>query len=92
MRLDHCFRSSAPDRVRIAIALERLAGDSRTGRFCHGDTPMLADCGLVPQIHSAQRFECWPGDVPTVMRGFDHCMRLPAFASTRPSAHPDAPP
>ena len=32
-------------------ALERLlADDPRTGAFCHGDTPGLADIALVPQV------------------------------------------
>jgi maleylacetoacetate isomerase/maleylpyruvate isomerase len=72
-------------------AIERhLAGHPATGRFCHGDTPTLADCALVPQIHNAQRFKCNLEQVPTVMRVFDACMALDAFAKTQPSACPDA--
>jgi maleylacetoacetate isomerase/maleylpyruvate isomerase len=72
-------------------AVERqLAGDPRTGRFCHGDTPTLADCTLVPQIHNAQRLECRLDHVPTVMRVFETCMQLDAFAKTQPSAYPEA--
>jgi maleylacetoacetate isomerase len=72
-------------------AVERqLAGDVRTGRFCHGDTPTLADCVLVPQIHNAHRMDCRLDHVPTVMRVFDECMRLDAFAKTQPSAYPEA--
>jgi maleylacetoacetate isomerase len=68
----------------------RLAGDARTGRFCHGDTPTLADCALVPQIFNARRFDARLEHVPTVMRVFDECMRLDAFAKTQPSAYPEA--
>ena len=68
---------------------KRLAHDPRTGRFCHGDTPTLADCVLVPQIHNAQRFECRLDHVPTVMRVFGACMALDAFAKTQPSAYPE---
>lgn len=72
-------------------AVEReLAGRAMTGRFCHGDTPTLADCVLVPQIFNAQRFDCRLDHVPTVMRVFDECMRLPAFSAAQPSACPDA--
>jgi maleylacetoacetate isomerase len=72
-------------------AVERqLAGHPATGRFCHGDAPTLADCTLVPQIFNAQRFDCRLDHVPTVMRVFDECMRLPAFEGAQPSRCPDA--
>jgi maleylacetoacetate isomerase len=67
-----------------------LAGHAATGKFCHGDSPTLADCALVPQIHNAQRFDCRLDHVPSVMRVFEHCMTLDAFAKTQPSACPDA--
>ena len=72
-------------------AVERqLASQPATGRFCHGDAPTLADCILVPQIFNAQRFECRLDHVPTVMRVFAECMRLPAFDGAQPSRCPDA--
>lgn len=72
-------------------AVERqLAGHPDTGRFCHGDTPTMADCTLVPQIFNAQRFDCRLDQVPTVMRIFGACMALDAFSKTQPSACPDA--
>jgi maleylacetoacetate isomerase/maleylpyruvate isomerase len=58
--------------------------------FCHGNTPTLADCCLVPQIFNARRFDCRLDHVPQVMRVFDACMKLPAFERTRPEACPDA--
>jgi maleylacetoacetate isomerase len=74
----------------LEVVERRLAADARTGRFCHGDTPTLADCTLVPQIFNAQRYVCRLDHVPTVMRVFDECMRLEAFAKTQPSAYPEA--
>ncbi len=78
----------------VAVGLEsierQLAGDAATGRFCHGETPTLADCVLVPQIFNAQRFDCPLDTVPTVMRVFDACMQLPAFIDSQPSRCPDA--
>ena len=68
----------------------QLAGSSATGRFCHGDTPTLADCVLVPQIFNAQRLACRTDHVPTVMRIFEACMALDAFSRSQPSAAPDA--
>jgi maleylacetoacetate isomerase len=70
--------------------LERQLASPATGRFCHGDTPTLADVTLVPQIFNAQRFECRLDHVPTVMRVFEACMALPAFDATQPSKCPDA--
>ncbi len=70
--------------------VERQLSDSRTGSFCHGDMPTIADICLVPQIANAQRFECRLDHVPTVMRVFDACMKLPAFDLTQPSKCPDA--
>jgi len=63
---------------------------ARPGTYCHGETPTLADCVLVPQIFNARRFDCRLDHVPQVMRVFDACMKLDAFERTRPEACPDA--
>ena len=60
------------------------------GTFCHGETPTMADCLLVPQIFNARRFQCRLEHVPNVMRVFDACMAMDAFESTRPERCPDA--
>jgi len=70
--------------------VERQLTDARTGRFCHGDAPTLADLTLVPQIFNAQRLSCRLDHVPTVMRVFEACMALDAFEQTRPEKCPDA--
>jgi maleylacetoacetate isomerase len=70
--------------------VERQLNDPRTGMFCHGDAPTIADIALVPQIFNAQRFDCRLDHVPTVMRVFEACMKLPAFDLTQPSKCPDA--
>ena len=71
-------------------AVERQLADARTGLFCHGDAPTLADVALVPQIANARRFDCRLDHVPTVMRIHAECMKLPAFDATQPSKCPDA--
>ncbi len=72
-------------------ALEaHLAGASDTGRFCHGDTPTLADCFLVPQVFNAVRFNVDMTPYPTIMRIDAACQEVPAFAAAHPSKHPDA--
>lgn len=72
-------------------ALERqLAAHPATGRFCHGDTPTMADCCLVPQLYNARRFECDLSGYPTLLAIDERCAALPAFADARPEAQPDA--
>jgi maleylacetoacetate isomerase/maleylpyruvate isomerase len=72
----------------LAVVEHRL--QQAPAAFCHGESPTLADCTLVPQIFNAQRFDCRLDHVPQVMRVFDRCMRLDAFSNTRPEACPDA--
>ena len=55
-----------------------------------GGIKAIADITLVPQIFNARRFDCRTDHVPQVMRVFDACMKLDAFAKTQPSACPDA--
>lgn len=56
-----------------------------TGRFCHGDSPGMADCTLIPQLYNATRWGV----------GFDHLPRIMAVAKTCQTndafqqAHPD---
>jgi maleylacetoacetate isomerase/maleylpyruvate isomerase len=63
---------------------------ARPSTFCHGESPTLADCVLVPQVMNAQRFDCRLEHVPHVRRIFDTCLQLPAFADTQPARCPDA--
>jgi maleylacetoacetate isomerase len=71
-------------------AVERQLESPFTGRYCHGETPTLADVVLVPQIFNAQRFNCQLSHVPKVMQVFEACMLLDAFSSTQPANCPDA--
>ena len=72
-------------------ALERQLAQSRdTGLFCHGDTPTMADCCLVPQLYNARRFDCDLSSFPTVVTIGTRCEALEAFARARPEAQPDA--
>ena len=69
---------------------EHLAGDSRTGRFCFGDTPTMADACLVPQVFNAQRFKTDMARFPTIQRIHDQALQLDAFARAAPGVQPDA--
>ena len=75
--------------VESGLAVVERQLEANPGLFCHGDTPGLADCVLVPQIFNARRFDCSTEHVPQVMRVFDACMKLPAFEQTRPENCPD---
>ncbi len=68
-----------------------LASHPSTGRFCHGDTPTLADLCLYAQVHNNRRFNIDIADYPTIARIFDACDALPAFADAAPMRQPDAP-
>lgn len=74
----------------LAAFEQLLATDARTGRFCHGDTPTLADCCLVPQVFNAQRFQLDLSPYPTIMRIHAACAELPAFQQAHPAQQPDA--
>lgn len=74
----------------LAAVETLLARDGRTGTFCYGDTPTLADCCLIPQIANAQRMNCDLSQMPTIMRIYDACLALEAFANAAPDKQPDA--
>ena len=70
-------------------AFERQLVQRPTSTFCHGDTPTLADCCLVPQIFNAQRFKVSFDGLPRTMAAYEACMALPAFQKAQPSNCPD---
>ena len=67
-----------------------LAEDSATGAYCHGQTPGLVDCCLVPQVFNARRFGVDMAAFPTIVRIEQACLALPAFDQARPESQPDA--
>lgn len=79
---------------------QRWIGDSfaalepmiaRFGGDCaFGDTPTLADCCLVPQVYSAERFGVDLTPYPRLAAAAEAAQSLPAFAAAHPSRQPDA--
>lgn len=74
----------------LAAIEAHLARDAGTGRYCHGDTPTVADCCLIPQVFNAQRFDIDLAPYPTIARINEACNALAAFAAAHPSRQPDA--
>ena len=67
-----------------------LAEHPASGRFCHGDGPTVADICLVTQVTPAKTFNLPLGPYPRVVRVYDTCMAIPAFADAHPAKQPDA--
>jgi maleylpyruvate isomerase len=68
----------------------RLARHPGSGDFCHGARPTIADICLVTQVTPAKTFDCPLNDYPRVMRVYETCMAIPAFADAHPANQPDA--
>ena len=69
-----------------------LAKDPRTGRFCVGDRPTIADICLAAHLTSGKLFGGRePAEFPTAGRIYQNCMQLEAFAAEHPLRQPDAP-
>jgi len=68
-----------------------LSGSAETGRYCHGDTPGLADACLIPQCYNALRWGIPLEDYPTIQRIYAACGEVAAFQHAAPEAQPDAP-
>jgi maleylpyruvate isomerase len=68
-------------------ALERwLMRDAATGRFCHGNSPTLADICLVPQVFNARRFAVDMNPYPRILAIDAACKELAAFQTAAPPA------
>ncbi|MET1028592.1 MAG: maleylacetoacetate isomerase [Dongiaceae bacterium] len=81
----HWFREG------LVQAEARLATEAETGKFCHGDTPTIADLCLISQVAGAKGFKVEMADLPTVSRIADACLGLEAFARAHPLRQKGAP-
>jgi maleylacetoacetate isomerase len=71
-------------------AMEALLAEHRdSGRFCHADGPTIADIAVVTQVTPAKTFGLDLAPYPRVMRVYDSCMAIPAFAEAHPAKQPD---
>ena len=67
-----------------------LAEHKQSGQFCHGERPTIADIALVTQVTPAKTFDADLAQYPRVMRVYETCMAIPAFADAAPAKQPDA--
>jgi maleylacetoacetate isomerase len=66
---------------------------SRYGRgFAFGGQPTIADCCLIPQVYSANRFEVDLAPYPAIRAVTERAAEHPAFQAAHPSRQPDAVP
>ena len=73
-------------------AMEQLLAEKKpSGKFCHGVSPTVADICLVTQVTPAQLFKCPLEPYKRVMRIYESCMSIPAFAEAHPRKQPDFP-
>jgi maleylpyruvate isomerase len=70
-------------------ALEVLIARHGQG-FAFGSTPTFADCYLVPQVYSAERFGVELGTYPRLRAAAERFRVLPAVVRAHPSQQPDA--
>jgi maleylacetoacetate isomerase len=71
-------------------AVEAWLSSSSSGDFCHGDSPGLADCYLVPQVYNAERFSCDLEPWPSIRRITERCRIEDAFIRAAPENQADA--
>jgi maleylacetoacetate isomerase len=71
-------------------AVESWLSTADSGLYCHGDTPTLADCFLVPQVYNAERFSCDLDPYPNIRRISAQCRLLAAFDDAAPENQADA--
>jgi maleylacetoacetate isomerase len=78
----------------VGVGLEaferQLARSADTGTFCHGDTPTMADCCLIPQLYNARRFDCDLAAYPVIAAIAERCELLDPFIAARPEQQADA--
>jgi maleylacetoacetate isomerase len=60
--------------------------------FAFGATPTIADCCLIPQVYSANRYEVDLSPYPAIRAVADRAAEHPAFQAAHPNRQPDAKP
>jgi len=72
-------------------ALEPMVAAHGKG-FAFGETPTIADCCLIPQVYSANRYEVDLAPYPAISAVAARAAEHPAFQAAHPTKQPDAVP
>jgi maleylacetoacetate isomerase len=75
----------------LAALEQRLASESGTGTFCHGDTPTMADICLASIVEMLRLFKITIPAIPTIDRIMAACDAHEAFAKAAPKLQAGAP-
>jgi len=70
-------------------ALEPMIAAHGAG-FAFGAAPSLADCLLIPQVYSAERYQVDLAAYPAIAAVAARCAQHPAFQAAHPDRQPDA--
>lgn len=60
------------------------------GRYAYGDRVTLADCHIVPQVYSAQRFNVSLDSYPALLRAAEEAGAVPEISAAHPDLQADA--
>jgi len=72
-------------------SMESLLGEHKeSGTFCHGAAPTVADICLVTQVTPARMFKLDLAPYSRIVKIYDTCMAIPAFADAAPARQGDA--
>ena len=71
-------------------ALEIMAAETGSDRFCVGDQPTVADICLIPQLYNADRWGIDLSDMPYLCTIGEHCAGIEGFQKASPEAVQEA--